>query len=129
MKHIKGFTLIELMIVVAVVAILTAVAIPSYKDYIIKGNRAAAQAFMVNVENREKQYLLDVRAYSNVLGSTGLGLTSPDNVDKFYSITIATSSAPPTFTITATPRAATRQANDGNLTLDSTGAKTPASKW
>lgn len=129
MKHIKGFTLIELMVVVAVVAILAAVAIPSYQDYIIKSNRAAAQAFMVSVDNREKQYFLDARAYTDVLGTGGLGMIEPDNVSKFYTITIATSSPPPTFTITATPRTGVSQASDGNLTLDSTGAKTPAGKW
>lgn len=131
------------MIVVAVVAILAAVAIPSYKDYIIKSNRAAAEAFMVNVENREKQYLLDARVYAYVadlstLTNNALAMTAPADVAKNYTISTCidstaaacgTPSIPPYFIITATPVSGSRQANDGALTLDSTGAKTPASKW
>jgi len=143
MKHIKGFTLIELMIVVAVVAILAVVAIPSYMNYIIKGNRAAAEAFMVHVENSEKQYLLDARAYTYVpdlstLTNNALAMTAPADVAKNYTIATCidstaaacnTPSSPPYFKITATPVSGSRQANDGALTLDSTGAKAPASKW
>jgi type IV pilus assembly protein PilE len=126
MNHTKGFTLIELMVAVAIIAILSAVAIPSYQEYIIKSNRAAAQAFMLDLENREKQYFLDARAYtSNVSDLT----TVPANVSKFYNISIAVLTAPPTFTITAAPIAGARQAGDGNLGLDSAGVKSPAGKW
>lgn len=126
MNHTKGFTLIELMVAVAIIAILAAVAIPNYQNYIIKSNRAAAQAFMLDLDNREKQYFLDARAYTQTV--TDL-TTVPANVGKFYAITIAVFTAPPTFTITATPIAGARQASDGNLTLDSAGVKTPAGKW
>ncbi len=126
MKHAKGFTLIELMITVVIVGILAAVVIPSYQDYIVKSNRAAAQAFMVDLENREKQYLLDARVYTSTVSDL---TTVPDNVSKFYTITIVDTLAPPAFTITAAPKAGSRQVGDGNLTLDNTGAKTPSGKW
>lgn len=132
MKRIKGFSLIELMIAVVIVGILAAVAIPSYQNYVIKANRAAAQAFMMDVENRQKQYLLDARSYLDVADNSGfsaLGMSVPDDVSSFYDVTVATSSPPPAFTITAAPIAGTRQASDGTLTLDSSGAKTPADKW
>lgn len=123
----KGFSLIELMIAVVIVGILAAVALPSYQNYVVKGNRAAAQAFMMDVENRQKQYLLDARSYAADLAT--LGMTAPADVSNFYTLSIATSSAPPAFTITATPIAGTRQESDGVLTLDNSGAKTPADKW
>lgn len=132
MKRIRGFSLIELMIAVVIVGILAAVAIPSYQNYVIKANRAAAQAFMMDVENRQKQYLLDARIYLDVADNSGfsaLGMSVPDDVSSFYDVTVATSSPPPAFTITAAPIAGTRQASDGTLTLDSSGTKTPADKW
>jgi len=131
----KGFTLIELLVAVAILAILTAIAIPSYQQYIVRSNRSSAQAFMVNVENREKQYMLDARAYWPVSSGTmvndfnTLGVVMPDKVSKNYDVLVAVTSAPPAFTITASPKAGTRQAADGSLTLDSLGVKTPLAKW
>lgn len=123
----KGFSLIELMIAVVIVGILAAVAFPSYQSYVVKSNRAAAQAFMADVENRQKQYLLDARSYAANL--TTLGMAAPIDVSGFYTVSIAVSATPPAFTITATPIAGTKQESDGALTLDSSGAKTPVDKW
>lgn len=123
----NGFTLIELMIVVVIVGIIAAIALPSYQSYVVKGNRAAAQAFMMDVENRQKQYLLDARSYATDVAT--LGMTPPSDVSDFYTVSIATTSAPPAFTITATPIAGTKQESDGALTLDSDGDRTPADKW
>lgn len=126
MRNEKGFTLIELMIVVAIVAIVSVIAIPQYSQYVIRGNRAAAQAFMMDVANREKQYLLDARSYASTL--TALTMTVPADVSKNYDLSIsAPGGTPPTFVITAAPKAGTKQAGDGTLTLDGTGAKTQGS--
>ena len=127
MKMQKGFSLIELMIAVVIVGILAAVAFPSYQNYVVKGNRAAAQAFMVDVANREKQYLLDARTYATDL--TALGMAAPTDVSKHYTISISAPAAtPPSFTITATPTSS-QQTSDGALTLTSDGTKGPAGKW
>ena len=135
MKHAKGFTLVEVMIVVAILGIISAIAIPQYKNYVIRGNRAAAQAFMLDVANHEKQYLLDARAY--IAGSTdaagalsALNMTAPKVVYTNYTIAVSAPAAtPPTFTITATPVTGRPQESDGALTLDDSGVKTPSSKW
>ena len=59
----NGFTLIEVMITVAIVAILTTLALPSYNNYLLRVNRGAAAQFMMDVANRQEQYILDQRAY------------------------------------------------------------------
>jgi type IV pilus assembly protein PilE len=127
MKAQRGFTLIELMVVVVIIAILAAIAYPSYQDQLRKGRRAAAQSFMMEIQNREQQYLLDARDYAvdpNAL--TTLNVTTPPDVSRFYTIGIAATTAPPppTYTITATPIAGSGQEPDGALTLTHDGAKT-----
>lgn len=124
----KGFNLIELMIVVAIIGILAAIAYPSYTNSMIKGSRGAAQAFMMEVAQRQQQYFLDNRGYTASLSD--LGMSAPDDVSSYYTVTVAlVSGPPPGFTITATPKSGTRQAKDGALTLNHTGNRTPAEKW
>src|SRR2546421_13061311 len=74
MRGARGFTLIEVMIVVAVITILTAIALPSYTRYVMRGKRADAQQFIMDISSREEQYLLDARAYTAALDATGLSL-------------------------------------------------------
>ena len=138
-----GFTLIELMIVVVVLAVLAAIAIPSYRQYNIKANRSAAAQIMLNISNREEQYLLDARLYSDVLGSSGLnivqdGWTCSNTVatgctNAFYRVTVsAPAGTPPTYTVTAVPDSTKYQASDGTLTLASTGTRSRSAgdgKW
>jgi len=114
------------MIVVAIIGILAAIAYPSYQQYIIRGNRAAAQAAMMDLANRQQQFLLANRAYAS---AAQLNYSLPSDLTGKYTVTFAEDNAatPPTFTITFT--AVGSQLSDGPLTLDNTGTKTPASKW
>lgn len=130
MRH-KGFTVVELLIVLAIIGILTAVAFPSYQNHVRKGSRAAAQAAMMQIADRQAQYLLDARNYAvGTSALSALSVTVATDVASKYTLTVTaadgsgTASTPPTYTITATPIAGGAQVSDGTLTLTHTGAKT-----
>jgi type IV pilus assembly protein PilE len=128
MRKNKGFTLIEAMITVAIVAILSAVAYPSYVEHVRKSHRADAQSFLMQVATRQQQTLLDTRGYAATL--TAMNLTAPTSVSQNYTVAIAVgTSVVPTFTVTATPTAKQAQDKCGVLTVDQTGAKSPANCW
>lgn len=122
----RGFTLIELMVVVAIAAILAGVAVPFYRNHVIKNNRAAAESFMLNIANKQEQYRLDARTYTLNWQAGGLGLSYPQGVNLNYTVTIPNATNT-TYTITATPigNQLTGDTLCGVLTLDQTGAKTP----
>lgn len=124
-KMQRGFTLIELMITVAVIGILTAIALPSYNSHIRKSRRADAQAALMNIASRQQQMLLDTRAYSTTLTST-----VPANVNAHYTVAIAVGTAvAPSFTATATPTGDQAADPCSTLSIDQTGNKLPASCW
>ena len=124
MKQARGFTLIEIMIVVVIIAILAAIAIPSYQSQLRKGRRADAQTFMSDIAQKQAQYLLDARQYAidpNAIKT--LGLVAPTSVSDYYTVTVVAGATTPSYAITAAPIAGKAQVKDGALTLDSTGLK------
>ena len=80
MKNNKGFTLIEVMIVVAIIGILAAIAYPSYDEYVKRGNRTEGQAFLQDVAARQERYFSQNNAYitdTDDLAKLGVSASSP----------------------------------------------------
>jgi type IV pilus assembly protein PilE len=123
----RGFTLIELLAVVAIIGILSAIALPAYGKYLVRGNRAAAQAYLLALTQAQAQYFADAHTYATT--TDALHMPPPDQVAANYKIVIdASDGPPPSFTITATPTGS-RQLGDSVLTIDNSGARTPSSVW
>ena len=116
-----GFTLIELMIVVAIIAILAAIVLPNYKNYLIKAHRTDAQAAMLSLaQYMESQYNASF-SYPAVDTDT---LNLPENVTNYYDFEVETLGQ--SFTITAAPTPRQNDTQCGTLTLNEQGVKTPS---
>jgi type IV pilus assembly protein PilE len=117
----RGFTLIELMIVVAVVAILAAIALPSYTEHVRKSRRAQAKADMLEIAQMLERRFTTNRSYA------GFDVTpfnqSPRDGDARYEIDVDPLTAT-TFTIVATPVGGQESDRCGELSLSHQGAKT-----
>jgi len=126
MKKQAGFTLVELVIAMVIVAILASIALPSYRDSVRKSERRAAQAAMMQIANLQHQYFVSNRAYGT---KDDLGYELPPEVSGKYTLAIeVTDGPPPDFTITMTAADA-KEASYGVLSLDSAGEKEPEGKW
>lgn len=128
MTSSRGFTLIELMITVAVIGVLAAVAYPAYLDQVRKARRAEAQAALLNISARQQQMLLDTRSYA--ANTATLNVSIPATVQQTYTISLTVGAATvPTFTATATPTGAQAADKCGVLSITQTGTKSPATCW
>lgn len=124
----RGFTFVELMIVVVIVGLIAAFAYPSYNDYVERTRRSDAQGALMEFAAAMERYYASNNSYLGAAtggGNTGAPGIFPDEAplegdNKFYDLTIAAATGT-AFTLRATPKGI--QANDGILELDSTGAK------
>lgn len=125
-----GFTLIELMIVVAIVGILAMVAYPSYNDFVVRSNRSEAPRELVRLANLQEQLFVDSRSYTADISELGVGATTvyetPSGNYKISSNVIGN-----TFTLTAAAQGlqATNDTACLAITITDTGKKLPLICW
>ena len=138
-----GFTLIELMVTVAIVGILAAIAYPSYQDSVRKSRRADASGVLLGLANAMERHFTETNSYCDAGGAGGVNscfagatdtgvndtgtssiYTIPTNTTTYYTITISAVTAS-SYTLSAAPTGAQTGDSCGTLTLTQTGVKSP----
>lgn len=122
MHNSKGFTLIEVMIVVVIVGILASIAYPSYQEYVNRSNRAEGQAFLSDIAARQERYFSQNNAYVTAdTDRSKLGLTSNQSANQRYTVSLSSVADDGGYTLTATPNFT--ETRCGNLVLNAKGVR------
>ncbi len=121
----QGFTLIELMIVVAVVGILAAIGYPAYQEQVLRGRRAEAKAMLAEAQSRQERYTFSNTDYAGALTDLGYGKGTVASENGYYELSVARRVAGKnaTYILKATPSKANPEAKCNILTLDDLGVK------
>lgn len=128
----KGFSLIELMIVLAIIGILGAIGYPSYDSYMKKSRRADAKVALQGMADKQERFYLQNNTYTTIAANVG-----GTGTDKNYYVLSIDSADVNVFALTATAVAGGPQATDTTtshgdctvLQLTAAGAKTPNACW
>ena len=131
----RGVTLMELLIVVAIVSIIASIAYPSYTQFITRSKRTAGTSALLQIAVRQQQFFMDNKRYADSLTSLGYDYDSimvsdegqvvaSGSDDRVYSVEISASNIV-TYSLTATPQLnhAKKDTECGNLTLTHTGTR------
>ena len=125
-RSAHGFSLIEVLVTLALVGLLCTVAYPSYQQHLIRTRRTEMQTFMLEVASREETFLLEHRAYADTLEA--LQLTLPTRLAAAYTVTLLKASET-AYTLSATPHPQGPQAGDPTLAYTHDGTRVPADLW
>ena len=132
-RSISAFTLVELLVAIAIVAILGVIVVPTYLDQMLKTRRSDGKAKLMDILNAQERYYTVNNTYTTDLGNDlnyavdGNGKVDSD--EGYYKLSAAACGAGIANCVLLTAEAGNLQQDDGNLTLNSLGAKTPVDKW
>lgn len=122
----RGFTLIELIIVVAVVGILLGIAVPAYDQYIVRANRTEGKNYMARVQAAQERFFTNNSTYSNSMtgaGAAGLGFATSNSPDGRFTVGIVLTPNGRGYTITLQPTGGYTDPQCSTLTVDQLGVK------
>lgn len=129
----EGFTLVELMIVVVIISILAAFAIPSYQSFVLESKRAEGTSALMRIMDMQERYYTNQFPPTYTTDLTDLGFAASPTLTEsgYYSISAAGCGSGITTCVELTATAQAEVADDGDLTLDSQGNRTRdgASGW
>ncbi len=115
-----GFTLIELMIVVLIIAVIGFIALPSYRDYVLRSSRAEGKAALMTIASKQEQYYLDNKTYTATIADLNVPTTTESG--KYTMVIIAADAT--SYSLEAQPAGGQVDDTDcADLTLDSNGTK------
>lgn len=122
----SAFTMVELLFVMAIIAILLGVAIPIYRDYVVRAERAEGKNFLLRVQAAQERFYTNNSAYSNSMvgsGAAGLGFTSVEAPGGKFSVAIALTNGNQGYTMTLTPANGHADPDCTSLVVDNLGNK------
>jgi type IV pilus assembly protein PilE len=130
-KRSSGFTLMELMIVVAIIGILASIAIPAYSEYVIRGKRSDAKAALLNMQLAQEKYRANCPTYATAIGNAMSCVTgnytlvgSTTSPDGYYTIAISGTPTATAYTVTATPLPPFADSTCGTFAINKDGKTT-----
>jgi type IV pilus assembly protein PilE len=126
-KKRLGFTLVEVLITVAIIGIISSIAYPSYVDFVVRSNRSEGLRELMRIANLQEQFYVDNRSYTATMTDLGLNADPFLTENGHYSIDATLVNDTFTLVATATGTQATKDTACGTISVTNTGQKTPAS--